>query len=39
MDIRINAEVYCADGECGKSTYVIINPVKEKITHLVVNNR
>jgi uncharacterized protein YrrD len=39
MDIPINAEVHCADGVCGKSTYVIINPVKEKVTHLVVNNR
>ena len=39
MDIPVNAEVRCADGDCGKSTYVIINPVKEKITHLVVNNR
>jgi sporulation protein YlmC with PRC-barrel domain len=38
MDIPINAEVHCADGNCGKSTYVIINPVKEKVTHLVVNS-
>jgi sporulation protein YlmC with PRC-barrel domain len=36
MDIPINAKVQCTDGRCGKSTYVIINPVKEEVTHFVV---
>jgi sporulation protein YlmC with PRC-barrel domain len=36
MDIPVNAEVHCADGLCGQSTYVILNPTTEQITHLVV---
>ena len=36
MDIPLNAEVRCADGVCGRSTYVIVNPVNEQVTHLVV---
>jgi hypothetical protein len=36
MDISINADVHCADGLCGQSTYVIINPVVKKVAHLVV---
>ena len=38
MDIPINATVNCSDGPCGRSTYVILKPTTEKITHLVVNN-
>ncbi len=36
MDIPIKAEVYCADGLCGHSACVILNPVTEQVTHLVV---
>jgi hypothetical protein len=36
MDIPINADVQCADGPCGQSTYVILNPVTQQVTHLVV---
>jgi sporulation protein YlmC with PRC-barrel domain len=36
MDIPINAEVRCADGPCGRSTYVILNPTTEQVTHLVM---
>jgi sporulation protein YlmC with PRC-barrel domain len=36
MQIPVNAEVSCKDGACGKSTYVLINPITEKVTHLVV---
>jgi uncharacterized protein YrrD len=36
MDIPLNAEVHCADGVCGRSTYVIVNPVNEQVTHVVV---
>jgi sporulation protein YlmC with PRC-barrel domain len=36
MDIPLNAEVHCADGVCGRSTYVIVNPVNERVTHVVV---
>jgi sporulation protein YlmC with PRC-barrel domain len=36
MDIPIGAEVYCTDGPCGRSTYVIIDPASERVTHVVV---
>jgi sporulation protein YlmC with PRC-barrel domain len=36
MDIPINAEVYCADGLCGHSTYIVLNPTNEEITHFVL---
>ena len=36
MDIPINVEVLCADKECGRSTYLVINPISERVTHLVV---
>lgn len=36
MDIPINVDVLCAGKPCGRSTYLIINPVNEQITHLVV---
>jgi sporulation protein YlmC with PRC-barrel domain len=37
MDIPINAKVQCADGPCGRSTYVVVNPITEEVTHLVVH--
>jgi sporulation protein YlmC with PRC-barrel domain len=36
MDIPINAEVNCTDGPCGRSTYLVLNPRTEKVSHLVV---
>ena len=36
MDIPLNAEVHCVDGVCGRSTYVVVNPVNEQVTHVVV---
>jgi len=36
MDMPVNAEVRCADGVCGQSVCVIVNPVTRQITHLVV---
>jgi len=36
MDIPINVDVLCAGKLCGHSTYLVINPVNERITHLVV---
>ena len=36
LQIPVGAEVNCTDGLCGKSTYVLINPVMKKVTHLVV---
>ena len=39
MDISVNAKVYCTDGACGKTIRVIIDPVKEKLTHIVVQGK
>ena len=39
MDIPVNAEVYCSDGFCGQSTYIIVNPVSRQVTHLVVKEK
>ena len=36
MDIPIDVEVFCTTERCGHSTYLIINPVNDEITHLVV---
>jgi uncharacterized protein YrrD len=37
MDIPIHAKVLCADGQpCGHTTYVVLNPVTETMTHVVV---
>jgi len=37
-DILLSAKVNCSDGHCGQSTEVIVNPVKKKITHFVVED-
>ena len=37
MEIPLNVEVHCTDGRCGRSTYIILNPVSEQVSHLVVN--
>jgi sporulation protein YlmC with PRC-barrel domain len=39
MDIPVNAEVCCGDGLCGQSTYIIVNPVSQQVTHLVVKEK
>jgi hypothetical protein len=39
MDISINATVFCSDGECGKTIRVIIDPIKKKLTHIVVREK
>lgn len=39
MDVPVNVEVSCTDGACGKSTKVILNPVTERVTHVVVSER
>jgi sporulation protein YlmC with PRC-barrel domain len=36
MDIPINTPVLCNDGPCGTSSYIILDPTNEQITHLVV---
>jgi hypothetical protein len=36
MEIPLNVQVSCVDGICGRSVCVLINPVFEQVTHLVV---
>jgi len=36
MDIPLDTDVFCSDALCGRSKAVVINPVSEKITHIVV---
>lgn len=39
MDIPIDAKVQCTDGDCGKSIFVIANPITRAVTHFVVKDR
>ena len=39
IDIPINAVVECSDGPCGQSTTLIVNPVTETVTHIVVEEK
>lgn len=36
MDIPVNAKVQCTDGSGGRSTYVLLNPVTHRVTHVIV---
>ncbi len=36
MEIPLQAQVECTDGVCGRSEYVLINPVIDQVSHLVV---
>ena len=36
MEIPLNAQVECTGGICGRSEFVLVNPVTDKVTHLVV---
>jgi sporulation protein YlmC with PRC-barrel domain len=39
MDIPLDADVQCEDGLCGRSTYVIVDPVARAVTHIVVREQ
>ncbi|MCA9933700.1 MAG: PRC-barrel domain-containing protein [Ardenticatenaceae bacterium] len=39
MDIPLDVDVFCSDGKCGRSTAVILNPVSQEITHVVVTTQ
>jgi sporulation protein YlmC with PRC-barrel domain len=39
MEYPLNADVHCTDGRCGRSTYVVLNPATEQITHIVVKEK
>jgi sporulation protein YlmC with PRC-barrel domain len=36
MEIPLQAQVECTDGICGRSVYVLLNPLINQVTHLVV---
>jgi hypothetical protein len=36
MEIPLQAQVECTDGVCGLSVYVLIDPVIDQVTHVVV---
>lgn len=37
-DVPVDADVLCTDGICGRSTYVVLNPVTNEVTHIVVEH-
>lgn len=39
MRFPLNADVHCLDGLCGRSSYVVLNPITEQITHIVVQEK
>jgi hypothetical protein len=39
MDIPIDVAVFCTDGLCGRSTYVVLRPETEEVTYLVVKEQ
>lgn len=36
MEIPVGVNVICGTAVCGRSKYLVINPVKDQVTHLVV---
>lgn len=36
MDIPLDADVFCSDGLCGRSIAVVLNPISQEATHIVV---
>jgi hypothetical protein len=38
LDMRIDAPVECADGACGATVCVIVNPDDHRLTHLVIRD-
>ena len=39
IDIPLDAKVDCADGQCGESVTVIVNPTTREVTHFVVKHK
>lgn len=39
MDIPLNAQVKCADGEAGRTVCIVMNPLRQEITHVVVKSK
>jgi sporulation protein YlmC with PRC-barrel domain len=39
MNIELNKNIECTDHVCGRTSYIIINPVTQQVTHLVVKDK
>ena len=39
MDIPMNVDVHCSDGPGGRSCAIILDPINEKVTHIVVREK
>jgi sporulation protein YlmC with PRC-barrel domain len=39
VNIPINTNVQCADGSCGRSTNVVVNPVSHAVTHVAIEDK
>jgi sporulation protein YlmC with PRC-barrel domain len=39
MDIPVDADVYCNNRVCGRCTHIVLNPVTEQVTHVVVQEK
>jgi len=39
MEFPLDVDVHCTDGLCGRSTHLILNPVTEQVSHLVVKEK
>jgi hypothetical protein len=38
-NIPLKAAVQCSDGDCGKSTNIIVNPVSHQVTHFALEDK
>ncbi len=36
VNFPLNADVHCRDGRLGTSTYIVLNPITQQVTHVVV---
>jgi sporulation protein YlmC with PRC-barrel domain len=39
MNLPLNVDVHCLDGRYGRSTYIVLNPTTEQVTHVVVQEQ
>jgi hypothetical protein len=39
MEFPLNVDVHCSDGLCGRSTHIILNPITEQVSHIVVKGK
>jgi hypothetical protein len=38
MNVPMHSSVYCRDGYCGRSTYVVLSSLTDETTHIVVES-